>query len=126
MALALQLRGGLHTPRAIPRGLSQRQLRRVTDYIDANLADDLSLMRLADVAGFSGSHFRTLFRRSVGLPVHEYVIQRRVEHAHALLVRGHLPASQVAQEAGFAHQSHMARCMRRVLGVTPTAVVRET
>jgi AraC family transcriptional regulator len=126
MALALQLLGGHHKQRAISRGLSQRQLQRVTDYIDANLADDLSLMRLAEVAGFSVSHFRTLFRRSTRLPVHEYVIRRRVEHAHALLVRGNLPASQVAQEAGFAHQSHMARCMRRVLGVTPTAVVRET
>ncbi|KYF72421.1 hypothetical protein BE15_48030 [Sorangium cellulosum] len=54
--------------------------------------------------------------------MHEYVVQRRVERARALLLRGDLPASQVAIEAGFAHQSHMARCMRRVLGVTPTAL----
>jgi AraC family transcriptional regulator len=125
MALALQLLGGPHTPRAILRGLSGRQLQRVTDYIEANLGEDLSLVRLAELAGFSVSHFKMLFKRSTGLPVHEYVIQRRVEHAHALLARGKLPASQVAQEAGFAHQSHMARCMRRVLGVTPTAVVRD-
>jgi AraC family transcriptional regulator len=125
MALALQLLGGPHTPRAIRRGLARRQLQRVTDYIEANIADDLSLVRLAEVAGFSASHFRALFKRSTGLPVHEYVIQCRVEHAHALLARGKLPASQVAQEAGFAHQSHMARCMRRILGVTPTTVVRD-
>ncbi|WP_374215463.1 AraC family transcriptional regulator [Mycobacterium tuberculosis] len=30
----------------------------------------------------------------------------------------------MAAETGFAHQSHMARCMRQVLGVTPSAVVR--
>jgi AraC family transcriptional regulator len=46
--------------------------------------------------------------------------------AQALLLRGELPASQVALEAGFAHQSHMARWTRRVLGVTPAAVVRSS
>ncbi|RIK38057.1 MAG: hypothetical protein DCC55_22300 [Chloroflexi bacterium] len=57
----------------------------------------------------SVSHLNTLFRRSTGLPVQEHVIQRRVERARELLVRGELPAIQVALDAGFAHQSHMAR-----------------
>ncbi|WP_224249360.1 helix-turn-helix transcriptional regulator [Hyalangium gracile] len=74
----------------------------------------------------SASHLKTLFKRSTGLPVHEYVIQRRVERARSLLMRGELPAGQVALEAGFSHQSHMARCMRRVLGVTPKAVMART
>ncbi|WP_437604280.1 helix-turn-helix domain-containing protein [Sorangium sp. So ce590] len=65
-------------------------------------------------------------QRSTGLPVHEYVVRRRVERVKALLSRGDLPASQVAIEAGFAHQSHMARCMRRVPGVTPTALARRS
>jgi AraC family transcriptional regulator len=90
------------------------------------LDQNLPLARLAGVADVSATHLKTLFRRSMGLPVHEYVVQRRVERAKALLVRGALPASQVALEAGFAHQSHMARWMRRVLGVTPTAVVRRS
>ena len=72
----------------------------------------------------SASHLRALFKRTVGTPVHEYVIQRRVERARALLLRGDLPASQVALDAGFSHQSHMARCMRRVLGVTPATIAR--
>lgn len=69
-------------------------------------------------------YLKTLFKRSTGVPVHEYVVQRRVERAKVLLMRGELPASQVALQAGFAHQSHMARCMRRVLGVAPTALAR--
>ena len=50
-------------------------------YIEEHLDQDLSLARLADVAGVSASHLKTLFRRSTGLPVHEYVVQRRVERA---------------------------------------------
>lgn len=105
-------------------GLAVPVLRRVTDYIEAHLDRDLSVVRLARVAGASTSHFKTLFRRSVGVPVHEYVIQRRVERARALLLRGDRPPMEVALDAGFSHQSHMARCMRRVLGVTPRSLVR--
>lgn len=105
-------------------GLSSKQLARVLEWIEAHLAHDVSLVRLARVAGVSTSHFRVLFKRSMSLPAHEYVIQRRVERARTLLLRGELPASQIALEAGFSHQSHMARCMRRVLGVTPAQVAR--
>jgi AraC family transcriptional regulator len=126
MALAVQLLGRPHArPEIRGRGLSRQQLQRVTEYIEAHLRDDLVLGRLARLAGFSASHFSVLFKRAAGLPVHEYVIQRRVERARTLLLRGDLPASQVALETGFAHQSHMARCMRRLLGLTPTAVLRE-
>jgi AraC family transcriptional regulator len=104
--------------------LSKPQLRRVTAYIEDHLEEDLSLATLAGVAGVSASHLKTLFRRSTGLPVHEYVIKRRVERAKVLLMRGELPVSQVALQAGFAHQSHMARWMRRLLGVTPASVAR--
>lgn len=127
MALAVHLLGRPYARvQTRDRGLSRRQLQRATDYIEAHLRDDLALEKLADVTGFSASHFRVLFKRSTGLTVHGYVIQRRVERARTMLLRRDLPASQIALEAGFAHQSHMARCMRRVLGLTPTAVLRET
>ena len=124
MALAFHLLGRYPAPLETRSGLSKEQLQRVTEYIEAHLDQNLSLVRLARVAGMSASHLKTLFKRSTGRPVHEYVIQRRVERAKVLLRQGALPVSQVALEAGFAHQSHMARWMRRVLGVTPGTLVR--
>jgi AraC family transcriptional regulator len=124
LALALRVLEPYPVPPQAQAGFSASQLRRVMDFVEEHLDRDLSLARLAGVAGVSASHLKTLFRRSTGLPVHEYVVQRRVERARALLLEGELPASQVALEAGFAHQSHMARWMRRLLGVTPTALVR--
>jgi AraC family transcriptional regulator len=108
--------------RRAPRGLTSAQLARVKSYIEDHIDRDLSMQRLASVAEVSSSHLKTAFRRSTGLAVHQYVVQRRVARARALLLRGELPASQIALEAGFAHQSHMARCMRRVLGITPSAL----
>ncbi|MPY91166.1 MAG: helix-turn-helix domain-containing protein [Luteitalea sp.] len=122
-ALAIHLLGRYPAPLTSNGGLSRPQLRRVTAYIEEYLDQDLSLKRLADVVGVSPSHLKTLFKRSSGLPVHEYVVQRRVERAKWLLLRGDRPASQVAVETGFAHQSHMARCMRRILGATPASLM---
>ncbi|NMO17084.1 helix-turn-helix transcriptional regulator [Pyxidicoccus fallax] len=124
LALSIHLLGRYPAPLERVRGLSPAQQRRLTDYIEDHLDKDLSLVRLAGVVGVSASHLKTLFKRTMGVPVHEYVIQRRVERARTLLLRGRLPAGQVALEAGFSHQSHMARCMKRVLGVTPSALVR--
>jgi AraC family transcriptional regulator len=123
-ALAIHLLGRYPAPSDPGHGLSRRQLQRLTAYVEEHLDRDLSLACLATVAELSASHLKTLFKRSTGLPVHEYVVQRRVERARVLLQQGELPASQVALDVGFAHQSHMARWMRRILGVTPTAVVR--
>ncbi len=99
--------------------LPQRRLARVLDFIRANIASDLSLAELAKLAGVSPSHFKALFKQSVGVPVHRYVIRRRVEYAAELLQGGAAPLADVALQAGFANQSHMARSMRQALGVTP-------
>jgi AraC family transcriptional regulator len=90
------------------------RLARVTAHIESHLGEDLSIARLAAVAGLSASHFKAFFRRSTGIPVHRYVVQRRVTRARRLLEGGALPASHIALESGFAHQSHMARWLRRL------------
>lgn len=92
---------------------------RVFDYVRENIANDLSLRELAAVAGTSPSHFKALFKRAVGTPVHQYVIRTRVEYAAEILQREGLPLADVALQAGFSNQSHLALCMRRVMGVTP-------
>lgn len=124
LALALHLLRSFAKPTRSRRGLPAAQLKRVTDYIEDHIDRDLSLETLAAIAAVSASHLKNAFRRSTGMPVHEYVVQRRVERAKRLLLQGKLPASEVALEAGFSHQSHMARCMRRVLGITPSVLVR--
>jgi len=127
IALVAHLLAHHRTAPATPpsHGLSKKQLQRVTEYIDAHLDHDLSLFQLAQVAGISASHLKTLFKRSTGMPVHAYVVRQRVNRAVELLRQGELPASRVALEAGFSHQSHMLRCMRRVLGRPAIAPSRE-
>ena len=95
------------------------EIRRALAHIESRLCSNLQVQELAGVAGLSVSHFTTLFRRATGKSVHHYVVQKRVEKARDLLLRGSASVCDVALEAGFSHQSHLARWMRRLLGVTP-------
>ena len=121
MAARLLRRQG-HALPALRCQLPKWRLRAVCDYIEANLDSDLSLAELADVAGFSVPHFKVLFLRTTGLSPHRYVVERRVERARQLLLKRDRPMGDVALEVGFAHSSHMVRCFRRVLGITPADV----
>ncbi|HEV8692742.1 MAG TPA: AraC family transcriptional regulator [Lysobacter sp.] len=119
--LALQSRKGASTTKP-GRALPTWRLRHVVEYIEAHLDEDLTLAELARVTGFSLSHFKPLFKQAVGMPVHRFVLERRVERARMRLLEGGSSLTEIALEAGFAHPSHMARCMRRVLGLSPSQV----
>jgi AraC family transcriptional regulator len=118
-----------HSSEALPESkrrprLEGRRLKRVLTLIEDELANGLTMERIASVAGVSASHMAALFRESAGIPVHRYVIERRIERACTLLRETNLPIADVAQAAGFAHQSHLARHMRQRRGVSPTAIRR--
>lgn len=130
LALALAIRlvengdqAGGEKPRTT-RSLSALQKRRLVDFIEDHIDQSLSLADLAAVVGLSLSHLKPLFRASFGMPMHQYVLTRRVERARLMLLSEDMPLSQVALETGFAHQSHMAHWMRRILGITPGMIAR--
>jgi len=105
--------------RGIKAAMPGRKLKSVLSYIEDNLGRDLGLSEIADAAGLSVSHFKTLFRKSLGMPPHQYLIRRRVERAAMQLRKEDTPIAQIALENGFCHQSHLALHTRRVLGLTP-------
>lgn len=110
-------------PLVVRQTLSKPKLRRIVEYVEENLEADLSLAELAAVAGLSIPHLTALFRRTMGQSLHRYVVERRVTRARALLLDGRASIADVALSVGFAHQSHLARWMKRMLGVTPKDLV---
>ncbi|HTU58915.1 MAG TPA: AraC family transcriptional regulator [Polyangiales bacterium] len=102
-------------------GLSQRQLKLATEFIEDNLSSHISLRDLAELTGLSSSHFSHAFKQSTGMPPHRWQLRSRIRRAQELLASTPLPLSHVALATGFADQSHFTRVFRRFSGVTPHA-----
>ncbi|WP_210421628.1 helix-turn-helix domain-containing protein [Bradyrhizobium japonicum] len=124
MALAVELINLANDPPGEAIRLSNAQLQRVLAYIDANLDQPLTIDILSREAGVSSSHLRTWFKAAMDITIHRYILRRRVEHARQLLLQGDRKLSDVALAAGFAHQSHLAKWMRRELGRSPSELRR--
>ena len=100
-------------------GLSGYRLRRVTEYINANLEEDLSLAEIAAVAELSRFHFARAFRKTTGLTPQHYVMQQRIERAKELLAKDDLPLVEISLRSGFKNQSHFTALFRKFTKLTP-------
>ncbi|MEM1309280.1 MAG: AraC family transcriptional regulator [Cyanobacteria bacterium P01_H01_bin.153] len=89
----------------------------IIDYLEAHLTADLSLSDLALEAGLSKFHFSRLLKDAIGLTLHKYLLQRRVEKATQFFKQGEAIA-QVAHLFGFTDQSHFTRVVKQVTGMT--------
>ncbi|HKW56566.1 MAG TPA: AraC family transcriptional regulator [Candidatus Acidoferrum sp.] len=119
-ARIVQNHSSMARPARSPKAfLPPRKLKSILAFIEDNLCRDISLLEIARAADLSVSHFKSSFRKSLGVPPHQYLIRRRVERAAHQLRHEKTPIGQIALENGFCHQSHLALHTRRVLGVTP-------
>jgi AraC family transcriptional regulator len=100
-------------------GLSGYKLRRVTEFINENLEQDLTLGEIAEVADLSQFHFTRVFRQTTGLTPQQYVMQRRIEQAKQLLAVSDLPLVEVSLRTGFKNQSHFTTLFRKFTKLTP-------
>ncbi|WP_211101524.1 AraC family transcriptional regulator [Niveispirillum sp. SYP-B3756] len=99
-------------------GLAPWQLRRVLRMM-GNLAGDHGLADLARECGISVGHFSRAFKQSAGMSPHQWLLERRVAQARHLLATSPSPIAEIAQQCGFADQSHLTRVFERITGTTP-------
>ena len=111
---------GLSRSPPVTGGLGALRLRRVTDYIEAHLAEDISLRDLAVVAGLSTHHFGEAFKASTGTSPHRYLIERRILRAKELLLGTEQSIVEIALAVGFASHSHFTDNFRKLTGATPS------
>jgi AraC family transcriptional regulator len=106
-------------------GLPQARLRRVLEYMQAHLDQELSLAALASIAQMSPYYFSRLFKQSTGLSPHQYLLHQRVDRAKHLLADRRRKIAEVSDALGFPHQSHFTATFHTVMGITPGAYRRQ-
>ncbi|MBR1146959.1 AraC family transcriptional regulator [Bradyrhizobium sp. AUGA SZCCT0431] len=121
-----QTYGGLRRSAERARGgLPPWQVKRVSERLASDLGGTLSLQQIAAEFDLSVSHFSRAFRKSTGLPPHQWLLRQRVKAAKQLMAVRDLPLSEIAISAGFANQSHFTRVFSSFVGASPGAWRRE-
>src|SRR5262249_38198376 len=102
-------------------GLSPAKLQRITAYIQAHLAQELSLTTLAAVVHLSPDHFARLFKHAMRQTPHQYVLWCRIERAKQLLTETDMSLSMISLEVGCTDHSAFTALFRKHVAMTPKA-----
>lgn len=102
-------------------GPNQPRIQIVIDYIHAHLDSELSISTLARLMQVSPFHFIRLFKRTMGITPHSYIMKQRIERAKVLLKGTNLSVAEIAYDIGFCSQSRFTTVFSQYVQTSPTA-----
>lgn len=100
------------------------EVRRVCGYIQANLAQKLTLDELAAEAGLKKSYLCTLFKQSTGQSIGEYILNERLRRAERLLAETDLRICEIGLQVGIPDPLYFSKVFKRRYGVAPSQFKR--
>lgn len=99
--------------------LPKWRMKRLEEYLEANIEQRISLDDMAAVVGLSKMHFAAQFRAATGFRPHEYLMFRRIERAKVIMTATNRPLVEVAFSVGFNAQAHFSTVFKRFTGKAP-------
>jgi AraC family transcriptional regulator len=103
----------------IPGSLGPARERRIREYIEQNLPQDLSIHALAAVLGMNPQYFANAFKLTTGFTPHRYVTYRRIDRAQQWLADPAVSLADIAYRCGFKSQGQFTTLFRQLTGKTP-------
>ena len=95
-----------------------QNINEIVTYINQHLDGDLSVGHLASLVFLSKYHLMRKFKAYTGYTLHQYIVQKRLMYAKALMAEG-LRLTDVCQSAGFNDYSGFVRAFKKEFGISP-------
>ncbi len=114
---------GIMHPIATPKDQKThfQELQRVIEYLESHFVDEVTVDKLAGIAGISVPHFNRRFRQLLRLSPMEYVLSLRIQETQRQLITNNHSIGDIAIATGFFDQSHFTKRFRKTTGMTPLA-----
>lgn len=113
------------TPPTNPNLPLDLRIGRALNYLDAEVGNRVTIADVASEVALSRSHLEHLFSEQVGIPISRYVLWTRIRGALMLMAGGKL-LTEVAYDVGFSDSAHLSRTFRRMIGIAPSTLLRQT
>ena len=107
--------------RAPSSGKNMEKLKSVIKYMELHYSSPMSIADMADLAGFSESHFMKFFKQTMGVSFTSYLNSYRLTMAGRLLLQSDDTVLSIATSVGFDNLSYFNRAFKKQFGMTPSA-----
>ncbi len=103
------------------RRLSNSELARVIDFLEADLAEGSGMDTLAALIDMDVFTFTRAFKASTGQPPHKFLIERRLARVKDLLINTKDSLADISYNTGFSSQPHMTAAFSKHMSMPPGA-----
>ena len=105
--------------RTIAERKTEYLVRHITEYLDQNYTQPVTLAEIGETLHISVSHLSHLFKRETGLAPMQYVIYRRIGEAQSLLMETEQPIHCIEEQLGFGSSCHLSAMFKKYVGISP-------
>ena len=110
----------IHLHRRTKKINAPDKLKYIISYLDQNFAIPLSIDKAAEMAGYSNSRFRSIFKETTGLSPKQFISEKRFEHAKYLLEKTDCPLEEIASLCGFSDYFQFSAFFKSKSGKPPS------
>lgn len=97
----------------------------ICDYIASNFREDIDSADIASSVDIHPKYAMSVFKKSTGMTLNEYVNLLRLSYAQALLMQDDAKVLQVAMDSGFGSLSAFNKAFRKIAGTSPSDFRRD-
>ena len=98
---------------------------RICEYIADNFREDIDSVDIAVAADIHPKYAMTVFKKSTGMTLNDYINLMRLSYAQAMLMRDEASVLTIAMESGFGSLSAFNKSFRKVAGMSPSDFRRD-
>lgn len=98
---------------------SMASIQKVQEYVQNNLAEDLSLNSLAEMVFFNPKYLSRLFKQVTGSNLSDYINEKKMAKAKGLLKQSHIKIHEIAKEVGYSSGPYFTKFFKKGANITP-------
>lgn len=98
----------------------EQTYRDIMDYISWHISENLTVTRVAEYFGYNEKYITTFFKKRAGMSLKQYMVDKRIEKAKALLTETLDNVSQIAYSLGFADAHNFSNAFKKSTGMSPS------
>ena len=117
--LLMQLLAGFIEDESSLKSFNLNRFAPLLDYIDKHINRKLKVSELAKKASLERAYFSTLFSKTFGVSLKEYISRKKIEHARFMLMDRNKKVDTVGKELGFIDGFHFSRTFKKYTGSSP-------